>query len=113
MLGFGDKVFLFHLTRHIVCDTEFFSFLNGKDEARQVSSPASFILLMKMLEAYLIYLDQRPVFIFTYLDGRIISEDTDLYVIFLLFLCTVSQRKYQILPMMEEQKEKRGGRGMS
>lgn len=105
---------MFHLTRHIVCGIEFFSILNGKDEARQVSSPASFILLMKILEAYLICLDQRPVFIFTYLHGRMISEDTDLCVIFLLFLCTVSQGKCPILAMREGQKEeKRVGRGMS
>ena len=98
---------MFHSTRHIVCDIEFFSFLNGKDEARQVSSPAFFILSMEILEAYLICLDQRPVFIFTYLDGRIISEDTDLCVIFLLFLCIVSQGKCSILAMREGRKEER------
>lgn len=67
--------------------------LNGKDEARQVSSPASFIFIDENVGSLFVCLDQRPVFIFTYLDGRIISEDTDLCVIFLLFLCTVSQGK--------------------
>lgn len=77
LLGFGDKVFLFHLTRHIVCDTEFFS-LNGKDEARQKKLSSFFHFIDENVGSLFVCLDQRPVFIFTYLDGRIISEDTDL-----------------------------------
>lgn len=65
---------------------------------------------MKILEVYLICLGQRPVFVFTYLPGRIISEDINLCDFPTVFLCTASQEKCQILDMREGKRKRRGMR---